>query len=187
MTTMKYAASIQALAPPRVLRRLWAPLACMLFLSACEAMHLPANLWATQGADHTYNAGTTAAPAPAATTGAPVSCLAGHGAAHFDSNGWHDFSDASFTLRDGERVNVILRSKRGGHSAAFQGLYDRAGQKMLFCPVRTGAPDERILCGSLYALEDDLQFGIKRTFDVPDAIMGATISCASDRKRLMKL
>lgn len=184
MTTMKSAAYIKALAPLRVLRRLWAPLVCVFLLSACADMHLPSNPWSRN--DNTYNAAASVAATPAA-PGVPVYCMVGHGAAHFDAKGWHDFSDGSFTLRDGERVNVTLKSKRGGHSAAFQGIYDKTGQKMLFCPVRVGAPSERILCGSIYALEDDLQFGIKRTFDVPDAIMGATISCASERKRVMKL
>lgn len=185
MTTMKYAAYTKALAPLRRLRCLWAALACVFLLSACESVNMPSVPWASHS-DNTYSAVASVAAVPAGTVSTPVSCLVGHGAVHF-SKGWYDFSDASFTLRDGERVNVTLKSKTGGQSAAFQGIYDKAGQKMLFCPVRTGAPGERILCGSIYALEDDLQFGIKRTFDVPDAVMGATISCASDRRRLMKL
>jgi len=185
MTTMKYAAYIRALAPLHFVRCSWAALACVFFLSACETIALPQNPWASRG-DNTYNAASSVSATPADAEAAPVSCMVGHGAAHF-ANGWQDFSDAGFTLRDGQRVSLTLRAKRGGQSAPFQGIYDKAGQKLLFCPVRSGAPDERILCGSIYALEDDLQFGIKRTFDVPDAIMGATISCASDRKRLMKL
>lgn len=185
MTTMKYAAYIKGAAPLRFLRCLGMAMICVIMLAGCDGVHLPAGTpWVSPRDAKTHN--NTAMPAAGEATGVPIYCTVGHGAARFEK-GWVDFEDAHFTLRDGERVNITLKSKRGGHSAAFQGVFDKAGQKMLFCPVRRGAPNDRILCGSLYALEDDLQFGIKRTFDVPDGIMGATISCASDRKRLMPL
>lgn len=182
MTTMKYAAYIRGRKPLHFIRCLGAVVICMLLLTGCEGMQLPTTApWNTQ-----RTAQGAAATGTAEASGMPLYCIVGHGAAKFEK-GWLDFEDTTFTLRDGDRVNVTLKSKRGSNSAAFQGVFDKQGQKMLFCPVRRGAPDDRILCGSLYALEDDLQFGIKRTFDVPDAITGATISCATDRKRLMPL
>lgn len=123
---------------------------------------------------------------PAAQSGNVVNCVVGKGAARF-ARGWYDFGETRFTLRDGQRVNVALRRSRSGDNMVFQGTLDSAGQKMLFCPVRSGPPDQRIVCASLYMLEDDLQAGVKRTFDIPDAVRGGAISCAYDRARLLKL
>lgn len=153
----------------------------VLLLGGCSAAEMPAvfsGAFGQTAAGASAQAGQSDLPA--------VSCVAGKGAARF-KNGWYDFDDAAFVLRDGERVNITLKSKRGGNVTAFQGVLDKAGQKMVFCPVRSGPPDQRILCGSLYALDDDLDAGIKRTFDIPDAVRGATISCATERSHLLKL
>jgi hypothetical protein len=164
-------------------------LALCLVLPACETLGLPAPAWPSAG-DGGYarlDDPVAAQAVPAARPGSgAVNCVVGKGAARF-ARGWYDFDETRFTLRDDLRVNVALRRSKGGESMVFQGMLDSTGQKMLFCPVRTGPPDQRIICASLYMLEDDLQAGVKRTFDIPDAVRGGTISCAYDRARLLKL
>lgn len=159
-----------------------------LFLGGCETVGLPAPSWISGGESFSSVDDPTAAQAvPAAQPGSgAVNCVVGKGAARF-ARGWYDFEETRFTLRDAQRVNVTLRRSRSGDSMAFQGMFDSAGQKMLFCPVRSGPPDQRIPCASLYMLEDDLEAGVKRTFDIPDAVRGGGISCAYDRARLPKL
>ncbi|MBW7910797.1 MAG: hypothetical protein H3C49_05920 [Alphaproteobacteria bacterium] len=171
-------------------RLLAAPLfVCMLLVAGCETVGLPMPSWPSRTADYQVVDDPMAAQAvPAAQPGSgAVNCTVGKGAARFN-RGWYDFDEAKFTLRDSQRVNVTLR-RRGAQqdTMAFQGVFDTAGQKMLFCPIRSGPPDQRIVCGSLYMLEDDLQMGVKRTFDIPDAIRGGTISCAFDRAKMPKL
>lgn len=68
-----------------------------------------------------------------------------------------------------------------------QAFFDRSGQKMVFCPVVDAPPGQRIACASLYALDEDLHDGIKRTFDIPDAVRGGAITCAYEQKKLKKL
>jgi hypothetical protein len=68
-----------------------------------------------------------------------------------------------------------------------QALFDGDGQKLIFCPFLNVAPDQRISCSSLYALEDDLQAGIKRTFDIPSAVRGGSITCAYTQENLRSL
>lgn len=105
-----------------------------------------------------------------------LSCRVRSGTAHF-SKGWHEFTEAQFQLPPGGRVNVLLARSRGAEMVTIQGFFDVEGQKLIFCPVVDGPPDQRIACMSLYALDDDLKAGIKRSFDVPDAIRGAEIMC----------
>jgi hypothetical protein len=180
-----------SLARPRTARlcqRVLPVLFCLL-LTACETLGLPAPSWPSQsgGSFARVDDPMAAQAVPAAQPGSgAVNCVIGHGAARF-ARGWYDFQETRFTLRDDQRVNVALRRSRSGDSMVFQGVLDSAGQKMLFCPVRSGPPGQRIVCASLYMLEDDLQAGVKRTFDIPDAVRGGTISCAYDRARLLKL
>ena len=49
------------------------------------------------------------------------------------------------------------------------------------------APSQRISCTSLYALEEDLQDGIKRTFDIPSVLRGGAITCAYSQEKLRPL
>jgi len=169
--------------------RLVLPVLLCFFLTSCETLGLPAPAWpaSSGGGFERVDDPMAAQAVPAAQPGSgAVNCVIGHGAARF-ARGWYDFEETRFTLRDTQRVNVTLRRSRSGDSMAFQGVFDSAGQKMLFCPVRSGPPDQRIICASLYMLDDDLQAGIKRTFDIPDAVRGGTISCAYDRARVLKL
>ncbi|MDP2205080.1 MAG: hypothetical protein Q8K65_02115 [Alphaproteobacteria bacterium] len=169
--------------------RLILPVLLCFFLTSCETLGLPAPSWPSSsgGGFARVDDPMAAQAVPAAQPGSgAVNCVVGHGAARF-TRGWYDFEETRFTLRDEQRVNVALRRSRSGDSMMFQGVLDNAGQKILFCPVRSGPPDQRIICASLYMLEDDLQAGVKRTFDIPDAVRGGTISCAYDRARLLKL
>jgi hypothetical protein len=127
------------------------------------------------------------AAAPQSGEGAPVLCSLGSGAAHFDK-GWLDFKKSDFILPPGgQQASIPIQAVKGGNRASLRGFYDEAGQKMIFCPLVDGPPDERIDCFSLYVLGDDLDVGVKRTFDVPDAIRGASITCAHDKNKLQPL
>lgn len=110
-------------------------------------------------------------------TGTPLYCRVGKGTAYFPG-GWHDFVQKDFILGENARVNIFLARAGGRETMAIQGIFDKDGQKIIFCPFVNGAPGDRIVCASLYALDDDLAMGIKRTFDIPDAIIGGSITCA---------
>jgi hypothetical protein len=169
--------------------RLLLPLAVCWMLAGCGAS-LPQ--WGGGNAAHSYEqAGMQPQTRPAGQAGsgsssAPVHCMVGQGAARF-ARGWYPYEDTRFTLRDDQRVNVSLRQRKGSGNMVFQSVFDVGGQKILFCPVRSGPPGQRIVCASLYMLEDDLKSGIKRTFVIPDGVQGATISCAYDRSRMLPL
>lgn len=121
----------------------------------------------------------------------PVLCAVGKGAANYGAGrqgGWRDFKTVSFALPgDGSRTTVPLTAAKGGQRAAIKGFYDEEGQKMIFCPLVEGPPDMVVDCFSLYVLGDDLDMGIKRTFDVPDAVRGGQISCAYKKENLQPL
>ncbi len=117
----------------------------------------------------------------------PLVCAIANGSARF-STGWNDFSRTEFTLSGANRVDIPLRAQRGGGKTSLIAYFDAPGQKMIFCPyVTNAAPDERIPCASIYALEDDLVMGIKRTFDIPEALRGGDITCAYEHDALRKL
>jgi len=113
-------------------------------------------------------------------------CRVGNGSAHFGRH-WYDYDSDDFLLEQGTRVTVTLTARKGKGTMSFVGFFDDAGQKMIFCPVVKGPPDKRIPCTSLYALDDDLALGIRRTFDLPHAVRGANITCAFRRDKLRKL
>jgi len=126
-----------------------------------------------------------AAPEPAA-SGNSLHCRAGRGSARFGKK-WLEYDETEFRLTPQSRVNVPLGAKSGGGEAMFQAMFDLEGQRIVFCPLVGGRPDERVSCASIYALEDDLRMGIKRTFDIPDAVRGSSITCAYDKGRFRKL
>lgn len=168
--------------------RLLLPFVMCGMLAGCGAS-MPG--WGGGSSSHSYEqAGMQQQTRPAGQTGgssnAAVHCMVGQGAARF-ARGWYPYEDVRFTLRDDQRVNVSLRQRKGSDSMVFQSVFDVNGQKILFCPVRKGPPGQRIVCASLYMLEDDLASGIKRTFDIPDGVQGATISCAYDRRKMLPL
>lgn len=124
-----------------------------------------------------------AAPAGA---GPRLICRAGRGTALF-GKAWLPFDDTDFVIPAGNRMNITLKKKSGQGAAVMQGLFDNEGQKIIFCPVVEGPPDARIACTSLYALDDDLAAGLKRTFDVPELVRGAAITCAYAPENLKNL
>lgn len=113
-------------------------------------------------------------------------CRIGRGDAHF-GKAWSPYTDAVFRLAPGARVTVPLARKKGVENVDIMGFFDAEGQKLIFCPVVEGPPDKRVACTSLYALDEDLNAGIKRTFDVPAAIRGGEITCAYEEKKLQKI
>lgn len=116
-----------------------------------------------------------------------VYCVAGHGTAMITSQ-WRAYKTTGFVLPGaGMMSSIKLEPARGAGDAVMRGYYDEAGQKMVFCPLQQGPPDQVIECQSLYALNEDLSVGIKRTFDVPDAIQGGHISCAYDQANIQPL
>jgi hypothetical protein len=128
-----------------------------------------------------------AAPeAPAGAEGARLYCRIGNGSAHFAS-GWAEYAPGDVMLSPGTRANVSLPRSSGSEQVTLQGIFDANGQKLIFCPLVGGPPDKRVACASLYALEDDLAAGVKRTFEVPDAVRGADITCAYKAEKLQKL
>jgi hypothetical protein len=124
-----------------------------------------------------------AEPAPGAP---PLYCRIGRGSALFGRE-WADFSDTVFTLQRGGHANIKIPRVRSTEQMTVQGFFDGSGQKLIFCPFLKAAPGQRISCFSLYALEDDLRDGIKRTFDIPEAVRGGAITCAYDQKKLRPL
>jgi hypothetical protein len=119
--------------------------------------------------------------------GSSVLCRAAKGSGYFGGV-WRDFAPFEFTLKDGDKTRIALSSRKGGEKAEMLGFLDIAGQNILFCPlVAAGAPEQKVPCASLYALEDDYAAGFKRTFDVPKAVIGATITCAFSAASLKKI
>lgn len=160
--------------------------ACVFLLAACESLP-QINLTGMKGGNFqplSSDVAMMAAP-QASSAAAPLYCVAGLGSAHM-ARGWVDFEKTSFVLPSGGKAQVVLKAVRGGGSMTVQGYFDVEGQKIIFCPVIDAPPDERISCSSLYALDDDLQMGIKRTFDVPDAVRGGAISCAYSKDKIRK-
>lgn len=152
----------------------------------CESMGMASLKWPGSGYGQLESGVAVVAAPDTPVSAARVNCIVGTGSARF-AKGWYEYEDTRFVLTDHERVNIVLKRKKGKDMMSFQGVLDNAGQKMVFCPVREGPPDKRITCASLYVLEDDLNLGIRRTFDIPDAARGSHISCAFDQKNLKKL
>jgi hypothetical protein len=110
-------------------------------------------------------------------------CRIGRGAAFFN-NDWYDFADTPFTLYKGAKANIRVTRLRHADTMQIQAIFDGDGQKVVFCPLTGVTPGQPVSCASLYTLEDDLKSGIKRTFDVPHAVRGGTITCAYKREFL---
>lgn len=121
-------------------------------------------------------------PAPAP----QLYCQIGRGSALFGRD-WYDFQDTPFGLNRGAPARVLLTRTRGDAQMTIQALFDASGQKLIFCPYLNVAPGEKISCTSLYMLEDDFKAGIRRTFDIPQAVRGGQITCAYDSQKLQPL
>lgn len=120
-------------------------------------------------------------------SGKKVFCRVGKGSARF-SSGWLDFLETEFTLVDNVTGHIPVTGEKKESGTSFQGLFDWKGQKITFCPETKGlAAGEKISCTSIYALDEDLSAGIKRTLDVPAVIRGGGVSCASSPDKIQKL
>lgn len=122
----------------------------------------------------------------AAANGPPLYCKVGRGSALFNHD-WYDFNDVVFALPRGVPTNISLTRAHSTQQMTVQGLFDGGGQKLIFCPFLNVGAGQRIACNSLYALDDDLKDGIKRTFDIPAAVRGGFITCAYQQERLRVL
>ena len=132
------------------------------------------------------NVASMAAPATGEAASQSLDCRVGLGAAKFGKL-WKDFDETEFRLAPQSRVNVPLSPKKGSEQMSFQAMFDLEGQKLMFCPLVNGDPGDEVACSSIYALDDDLAAGIKRTFDIPNALRGGSISCAYDENNIKKL
>ncbi len=172
--------------PGKTTRSLSVSLACAggLLLSACSSA--PAILGGGDKGTVEVSSITSQSPAPAAAPA--LYCKAGGlGEALFGKR-WESFNDTLFVLHQGSYSSVAFLRKGGTEAVTVQALYDSGGQKMIFCPFSINTdPAQRIACTSLYTIEDDLQAGIKRTFDIPGVLRGAMISCADAPDHLKTL
>lgn len=161
-----------------------------LFLAACGQMPDLSKYFQPQGKPKfrtlDSDVASMAAPATGEAGTQSLDCRVGLGSAKFGKQ-WKDFEETEFRLNPQSRVNVPLTPKKGGEKMAFQAMFDLEGQKLMFCPLVNGNPGDEVACASIYALDDDLQAGIKRTFDIPDALRGGSISCAYSEDNLKKL
>jgi hypothetical protein len=169
---------------------LFSALVACLLLSACggSGWGMGRLSWPGGGQQqfHPLDSEVAAMAAPAG-AGPRLICRAGRGTALF-GKAWAPFEETGFSIPAGSRINITLNrhdNRRG--VTQMQGLFDKEGQKIIFCPVVEGPPDARIACTSLYALDDDLAAGLKRTFDIPELVRGASITCAFAAENLKKL
>ncbi|TNE29535.1 MAG: hypothetical protein EP349_06400 [Alphaproteobacteria bacterium] len=120
------------------------------------------------------------APAPRP-YGPFIQCTVFEGQAQFPS-GWFPLQNTNFKIRRGDNDSFTLRSKKNETREIYV-RFDDAGQKMVFCPETDEAGrNGKIACYSIYALEDDFDAGIKRTFDVPKAVRGSEMTCKTISK-----
>lgn len=161
------------------------PLILLLTLGGCNGMPDFSGMMGPKFKPLDSEVAAMAAPEPVG-QGKSLYCVAGRGNAHFTKS-WLPLADTEFRLTPMSRANVPLKPAKGDGRASIQAMFDLDGQRIVFCPLKDGPPDERVSCSSIYALEDDLQAGIKRTFDIPEAVSGASISCAYEREHLQKL
>lgn len=116
-----------------------------------------------------------------------VFCVVGHGTAMIDKQ-WRAYEPTGFVLPgNGMMSSVRIEADRGSSFATMRAYYDEPGQKMIFCPTVSTSADGVIDCASLYAMNEDLRDGIKRTFEVPNGVMSGHISCGYDQARLLPL
>lgn len=116
-----------------------------------------------------------------------VYCVIGHGTAMIDKQ-WRAYDPTGFVLPgNGMMSSVRIDANRGSSHATMRAYYDEPGQKMIFCPTVSASADGVIDCASLYAMNEDLRDGIKRTFEVPNGVMSGHISCAYDQNTLRPL
>lgn len=116
-----------------------------------------------------------------------VYCVVGDGTAMINKQ-WRPYDKTGFVLPGtGQMSSVRINAASGSASATLRAYYDEPGQKMIFCPTVTNNPDGVIDCASIYAMNEDLNDGIKRTFELPNGIQSGHISCGYDQNNLRPL
>ncbi|TVQ84330.1 MAG: hypothetical protein EA357_03235 [Micavibrio sp.] len=115
--------------------------------------------------------------APASSEEPLISCTVSEGQARF-SSGWFPLKNTDFEIRPGTEKTFAVQGRNRRETNSIFVRFDRGGQRLVFCPrAQDFQKADRIACYSIYALEDDFKPGIKRTFDVPDAVRGSALSC----------
>lgn len=104
-----------------------------------------------------------------------LQCEMREGTANF-ADKWYDFKTVSFNIRQKQHQKVTIPRKWGKETTPISAHFEDGGQKLILCADHSGESD-KILCASLYALEDDFIHGVKRTLDIPEAVRGGVIKC----------
>lgn len=106
----------------------------------------------------------------------PVQCQIFEGSAHIKDD-WYNYAPAAFVIRRNETTSASLMRKWGDGEVELQVRYDEDGQRLVFCPMHLFQLQDKIECASIFALQDDFKFGIRRTLDVADTLRGGMIEC----------
>jgi len=112
-------------------------------------------------------------------------CKIGIGAIKLGSD-WLDFKEKSFVIIKNGRSNVNLKTKKYNKRASIQAIFDDPGQKIMICPLFSD-PKKVVDCMSLYFVDKDLEYGIKRSVNIKGFMQAGVVSCAykeSDLKTL---
>jgi len=154
-------------------------------LSACMPTEIrPLSEWSVFKKSPSSSASpaqSAAEPAKSRPYGPVINCAIFEGQAQFPS-GWFPLQNTDFKIRRGETNSFVLHSKKNETREIYVRL-DDTGQKMVFCPETGDAgKNGKVACYSIYALEDDFDAGIKRTFDVPKAVRGSEMTCKTAGK-----
>ncbi len=107
-----------------------------------------------------------------------VYCSINGGQANF-SNSWLPIKQSSFQIIEGSEQNIQIYAKnKASTNMSIHVRFGEGEQKMVFCPdITDKSNSQRILCYSMYALDDDYDLGVKRNFDIPKAVRGSSIKC----------
>lgn len=150
-------------------RNIWLILAVICILQACQtltsSLELPSNL--LKNSDN--NSGFFA-------RGPALTCVIKNGSANFDEK-WYDFKPKTIHIYKGQDIEVSLERKWGPETMPIYVRYEKSGQRLVVCPAGDIGSNQKILCSSIYALEDDFDMGIKRTLDVSKTVRGGNIEC----------
>lgn len=104
-------------------------------------------------------------------------CQIREGTANF-SGEWYDFKNTAFGIRQQQHQKVTIHRKWGDETTPITTHFEDGGQKLVLCALKPVIDKaDKILCASLYALEDDFIHGVKRTLDIPEAVRGGVIDC----------
>lgn len=106
----------------------------------------------------------------------PLTCTIHKGTANF-RNKWYDFKPVAIDIRPNENLEIPLERKWGQGEMSIYMRFEKTAQKLVICPIVDALSREKVLCASIYALEEDFKQGIRRTLDVSKAIRGGQLEC----------